>query len=344
MSIEISKINQVQSSGSLRFSDLRNKLKETISGSISLEELYQGGSYVPIANENANIPTSGPNKLSNYYGSCLEINASITGVEQNLNANLNIFGSNYGKTVRKTINVNGYVISQNANPALTIPSGAGSTITVKLTSGGIFGHRATDVGGGGESNGGAGKNGYSGNLALRTNTNIRIIGTGGVIYGGGGSGGGGGGGGQEGSGGINGRQYSCGFFGWQVCTSCDNYIGGGSDSGGSGGNGGVGRGYSWNGSSLTSPSIAGSGGYDPGNGGGVGGSGGSGGEWGSAGQPGGSGNPGSTGPGGNCAGGGGGSEGGPEGLGGPGGISIEGYNRVISIESTSILAGPTTNN
>ena len=345
MTIQIS-TNPVSSSGAVSFSDLRSKLKETSSGSVSLSELYRNGTYVPSATTNTSVPTSGTIAVSNLRGANVSITANITDVEQNLDvSSASVFSSDYTTGIRKTINVNGYIISQNANPALTIPSGAGSTIKVQLTSGGIFGHRATSVGGGGGGNGGAGGSGSSGNLALRTYSNIQIIGTGAAIRAGGGSGGGGGGGGQEGGGGRNNRGYSCGFFGWQYCQSCDSGVGGGSDSGGSGGNGGQGRGYSWDGANLVLVGPdGGSSGYDPGNGGGRGGDGGSGGDWGTAGNGGNDGSYGGNGPGGNCAGGGGGSPGGSGGGGGSGGISIDGYNRVVSIDSTSILSGATSNN
>lgn len=344
MTIQIS-TNPVTSSGSVSFSEFRSKIKETGSGSVSMSEMYRNGTYVPTASTNGSVPTSGTISASNMYGVNVAITANITNVEENLNASTSLFGTDYTQPIRKTINVNGYIISQNSNPALTVPAGAGSTIKIQLTAGAIAGHRATSVGAGGGGNGGTGGAGSSGNLALRTLSNIQIVGTGAGIYGGGGSGGGGGGGGQEGGGGRNKRGYSCDFAGWQYCESCDNGVGGGSDSGGSGGNGGVGQGYSWNGSTLTLVTAAGGdGGYNPGNGGGAGGSGGSGGGWGSGGNGGANGSNGSNGPGGNCQGGGGGGGGGAGGAGGGGGGSIEGYNRVVSIESTSVLAGATSNN
>lgn len=466
--------NPVTSSGSISFSELRTKVKETGSGSVSLSELYRNGANVPSAPSNNGVPTSGAISASNFYGVNVSIIANITNVEENLNASAaNMFYTNYSTAVKKTINVNGNIISQNSNPALEIPAGSGATIKIQLTSGGIFGHRGvtgsgnagpinglssydngigipqyytvvgqgtgvdengneftydiygcvdhgpsesgvaslnggngtgatvnwyfwgqtsdgscnypnqtlnrvawsinnpgqsyfpsdslsftagtrgtftvsisvSNGGAGGGGNGGGGNPGNTGRLALRTYSNIQITGTGGLIAGGGGSGGGGGGGGQEGGGGRNKRGYSCGFLGWQYCESCDNGVGGGSDSGGSGGNGGTGQGYSWNGSTLTLITASGgAGGVNPGNGGGAGGSGGAGGGWGSSGGSGNNGNTGGTGPGGNCAGGGGGSGGGPGGAGGGGGQSINGYNRVISIESVSVLAGGTSNN
>jgi hypothetical protein len=338
--------NPVTSSGSISFSELRTKIKETGSGSVSLSELYRNGTYVPTASTNGAVPTSGTISASKFYGVNVSITANVTNVEENLDpSSASVFSTDYTTAIRKTINVNGSIISQNTNPALNIPSGAGSTIRIQLTSGGIFGHRATSVGAGGGGNGGTGGAGSAGQLALRTLSNIQITGTGASIAGGGGSGGGGGGGGQEGGGGRNKRGFSCDFAGWQYCESCDSGVGGGSDSGGSGGNGGAGQGYSWNGSTLTlNTAGAGAAGFNPGNGGGAGGTGGSGGGWGTAGAAGANGSAGGQGPGGNCQGGGGGSGGGAGGSGGSSGGSIEGYNRVVSIESTAVLAGATSNN
>lgn len=338
--------NPVTSSGAISFSELRTKVKETGSGSVSLSELYRNGAYVPTASTNGAVPTSGAISASKFYGVNVAITANITGVEENLDpSSASVFSTDYTTAIRKTINVNGHIISQNINPALNIPVGAGSTIRIQLTSGGIFGHRATSVGTGGGGNGGTGGIGSAGRLALRTFSNIQITGTGASIAGGGGSGGGGGGGGQEGGGGKNKRGYSCDFLGWQYCESCDNQVGGGSDSGGAGGSGGVGQGYFWNGSTLILiTAAAGVAGASPGNGGGAGGTGGSGGGWGTAGAAGANGSAGSQGPGGNCQAGGGGSGGGSGGAGGTGGGSINGYNRVVSIQSTAVLAGATSNN
>lgn len=463
MTVQIT-TNPVRSSGSVSFSELRTKIKETGSGSVSMSEMYRNGTYVPTASTNGSVPTSGTISVSNMYGVNVAVIANITNVEENLNAGTSLFGTDYTQPIRKTINVNGYIISQNSNPALTIPAGAGSIIKIQLTSGGIFGHRGVsnngsfgvipsfsgdngipiptyqvyqvvgqdcytdengdticnDVygyvtynydptetgvasvsggggsgaqvqwywwtqngrvswnlasngnsyengssisfvagshgtfsgtisivagGAGGGGNSGSGIAGNTGRLALRTLSNTQIVGTGAGICGGGGSGGGGGGGGQEGGGGRNKRGFSCDFLGWQYCESCDSGVGGGSDSGGAGGAGGVGQGYSWNGSTLTLVTAAGGdAGVNPGNGGGAGGTGGSGGGWGSAGARGNDGNAGATGPGGNCAGGGGGSGGGTGAPGGGGGEAVEGWNRVVSIESIFVLSGALTNN
>lgn len=460
--------NSVVASGSIPFSQLRTRLKETSSGTIALSELYRNGAYVPTSTANNAVPTSGTIAVSKFYGVYNTVYADITGVEQNLNAQTNLFGGDWSGAVKKTINVNGYIISQNENPALYVPGGAGTSIKINLQSGGIFGHRGlanngsygplaalssydngigvptywanvycgtqdvcdcsdgcycytvdyycdqefqygpsnsgvsgvsgggqgidgnvvwywwsqnnriqwginatgssytngtslsfatgpygsftvtcyTSTGGaGGGANSGTGAPGNIGRTALQTYSNLQIVGTGGGIRGGGGAGGGGGGGGQEGGGGNNNRGYSCGFFGWQYCQSCDGGVGGGSDAGGPGGNGGQGRGYSYSGGNLSLQGPdGGSGGTNYGSGGGTGGTGGSGGDWGAGGGTGGGGSSGNTGPGGNCRGGGGGAGGGGGGGGGYGGGSINGYNRVVSIDSTAVLSGATSNN
>lgn len=347
--------NPVVSSGSISAnSEFRTKIKENTSASISLSELYRNGSLVPTAGTTGGVPTSGSISFSQFYSVNTAATANITGVEENLNAQT-IFGtSDFTSGLKKRINVNGTIISQNTNPALTIPAGSGSTIRIILTSGGIFGHRGTvdgtsttnGIGGnGGAANGGVGGAGAPGRNALTTLSNISIEGTGASIAGGGAGGGGGGGGGQEGGGGRNNRGYSCDFLGWQYCVACDRAVGGGSDSGTAGGAGGVGRGYRFSSGVLTL--VANTSGVqptNPGNGGGTGGRGGDGGTWGTNSGAGANGTAGATGPGGNCAGGGAGSAGGAGGSGNIGGSSIIGYNRVVSIQSTSILQGTTQNN
>lgn len=349
MSISLSS-NPVINSGSLSANtQLRSKIKETSSGSVRLGELYRNGTYVPDAPANASIPTSGAISFSDFYGANVATTATITGVEENLNAKT-IFGTaDYDSSLRKTIVINGYVISQNSNPALSVPA-AGSSLTLVLTSGGIFGHRGTSngtstsngVGGRGGGSGSRGNDGPSGSVALTLLNSTSIQGTGATIAGGGGAGGGGGGGGREGDGGKNNRGYSCGFLGWQYCQSCDKNVGGGGDSGGSGGDGGVGRGYRYSSGSLVLvANTNGSGGNNPGNGGGRGGNGGNGGSWGANGTGGQGGDSGSEGPGGNCQGGRGGSSGGGGSNGGSGGRSIVGYQYVTSISSTNVLQGST---
>ena len=99
MTIQIT-TNPVSSSGALAFSELRSKLKEASSGSVSLSELYRNGTYVPNATVNNSVPTSGAIAVSNFRSANVSVIANITNVEQNLNANTNIFGSNYTKIGR----------------------------------------------------------------------------------------------------------------------------------------------------------------------------------------------------------------------------------------------------
>lgn len=373
MAINIS-TDPVPGSGQLSFSVLREKLKQTSEGQINMGELYRNGNVVKDSPENVNLPTSGELQLSDFRNVISFKIATITNTEQNLNAQT-IFGTSvFQSAIPKQITINGFVISQNSNPALEIPSGSGSTIQINLTSGGIFGARGTPGGGGGS--GGRviqnpttfrpgfcfnpvcppvanpatftfqaaepGGTGAAGSPALRTYSSIRINGSGANISGGGGAGGGGGGCGREGSAGSYYYRYCCGWFCPQ-CSACAS-VGGGGDSGGNGGAGGAGQGYTWNGTSSTptlNPAVGGSGGTS--GGGGTGGTGGPGGTFGSSGSKGNNGPTGNSGPSGNCAAGGGGTSGGPGGPGGPSGGSIIGYNRVESISSTSVLKGPTSN-
>jgi len=174
MAINIS-TNPVVSSGSISANtELRTKLKDLTFGEVSLLQLYRNGSFVPDAPSNTSIPTSGPISFSNFYSANTTATATITGVEENLNAQT-IFGTaNYQSGLKKNIIVDGYIISQNSNPALTVPVLAGSTINLVLTSGGIFGHRGTvngtstsnGVGGNGGGPSGRGGDGAAGRLAL----------------------------------------------------------------------------------------------------------------------------------------------------------------------------------
>lgn len=98
MTVNVS-TNPVNSSGAISFSSLRNKLKESSSGNVSLSELYRNGSYVPTTSTSSSVPTSGPIAVSNFYGVNISAIATITGVEQNLNAN--VFGSDYSTALKK---------------------------------------------------------------------------------------------------------------------------------------------------------------------------------------------------------------------------------------------------
>lgn len=299
----------IPTSGAISFSTLRSKLKETSTGAINFGSLYRNGSIVPSASSNTSVPTSGSISMSNMRGAISYIRTTITNTEVNLSTNA-IFNnpanstSEYGYAVQKRLVINGYIISQNpSTPALTVNAGSPSQININNSAGGIFGAR----GAGGAANAGAGQAGGTALQNAGGAGSYAIYGPGSVL-GGGGGGGAGGRGGNEGGGGANYQGRCCGWFcPSQGCGDCNRGVGGGSDAGGSGGNGGAGRGFTWNGSTLTeNVNAAGQGGTNPNNGGGAGGGGGSGGTWNTAGQAGGSGGSGATGPGGGCRGGGGG--------------------------------------
>lgn len=297
----------IPSSGSVSFSQLRSKLKETTTGSVSFSSFRRGAGIVPNSSANMGVPTSGQISLSQMRGVFSYVSTTVTNTEVNLNTNA-LFGSEYTYNIQKRLIVNGYIISQTpSTPALTVNSGTPSQLQINVQGGGIFGSR----GAGGGANGGAGQ---SGGTAFVNNAGASFVALSGSttnIKGGGGGGGGGGRGGQEGGEGANYQGRCCGWFcPSQGCGDCNRGVGGGSDAGGAGGAGGAGRGYTWNGTTLTeNAQVAGSGGVNPGNGGGVGGSGGSGGTWNQAGSAGSSGGSGNTGPGGGCRGGGGGGAG-----------------------------------
>lgn len=139
MTIQIS-TNPIPSSGSLSFSTLRNNLKGSNSGSVKISDYYRNGSIVPDSPTNSGLPTSGSVSLTQFRNCIAIVNAVITGVEQNLNTST-IFGNQYGFNIRKVATINGYVISQNSTPALTVNSGSPSAVELNFVSGGVFGSR-----------------------------------------------------------------------------------------------------------------------------------------------------------------------------------------------------------
>ena len=139
MAISVSN-NALPASGSISFSQIRGLSDNPTSGSVSLSNYYRNGSNVPNANANTNLPTSGTIKLSNFRGVISKIVATITGTEQNLNTS-SIFGTDYGNNIKKVAKIDGYVISQNLDPALTVNSGSPSAVELQFASGGVFGSR-----------------------------------------------------------------------------------------------------------------------------------------------------------------------------------------------------------
>lgn len=280
----------IQGSGVIAFTDIASEFGDTAPHSMS--EFIRGGSLVPQADANNNIPTStgSPMKFSQFYNG-VNVIAVTASSGTNLNAQT-LFGSSWTDGVPKELIIpSGIIIgSTTTTPALTIPTGMGGTLIVK-NSGSIQGM------------GGAANSG-TGGTALYVRSTITFQNNG-AVQGGGGGGGKGGTGGQgvytttSNVGSINCAGNSCndgcaqtyggGAFcasgcywdGEASCASCttcavtNTYY----TSGGTGGNGGRGEGYN-------QTRASGSGGSAGGTNAGSGGTGGAGGLFGASGSTG----------------------------------------------------------
>ena len=131
--------NPVPGSGSLSFSTLRNTLTND-TGSVSLSNYYKGGSKVPNATQNASLPTSGAISVSNFRNCISKVTATITGVEVNVVAS-SILSGYYTSGLAKTIRIQGTVISQTNDPAMTVDGGSPTVVGLDFQGGTINGHR-----------------------------------------------------------------------------------------------------------------------------------------------------------------------------------------------------------
>ena len=131
--------NPVPGSGSLSFSTLRNTLTND-TGSVSLSNYYKGGSKVPNATQNASLPTSGAISVSNFRNCISKVTATITGVEVNVVAS-SILSGYYTSGLAKTIRIQGTVISQTNDPAMTVDGGSPTVVGLDFQGGSINGHR-----------------------------------------------------------------------------------------------------------------------------------------------------------------------------------------------------------
>lgn len=346
------------SSGQISFGNLRSEFETGTtpgSGPISFSQLYRqtgssipSGTYVPNAVENANIPTSGAAKLSNYYSTVRRVTVTASNAtDVDLSAvTWGTSSTNWTRNVEKRYVIPSTVTisaSNSSNPALKTNTGGVGIVSV-TNAGKIYG----GAGSGGSANAGAGS---AGGTALLAQSSIVVYNSG-EIRGGGGGGAGGGQGGQGGNGQTGAFNTGCcprgtgcsciggGYFvnwcGTQDLCGRDtrSYYSGGA--GGNGGAGGTGRG-----SNNLTAALSGAGGSGGSAGGpnagtgGTGGAGGAGGDWGSAGSNGSGGN---TGSGGTNSGGAGGSPGGTS----PGaaGKYISGIANV-SLSNSGTVSGPT---
>lgn len=279
----------IKASGSLALSEIAAEFGDSQPHSMS--EFIRGGSLVPQADANNNIPTSTANMRFDNFFSAVNVIAVTASSGTNVSA-ATLFGSNWTVDVPKELIIPSGVTlgaTSTSNFALTIESNLAGTLTVKNT---------------GSIQGAGGAAGANGGDAIDVNASCTIINnSGGAIQAGGGGGGAGGTGGggsfttvqnlgqgypnnvpNNGSCFINfgSGAYCTGGFSSQgedyVCNMCSRNVTTNTD-GGAGGSAGVGQGYN---QSATSGSAGSTGGTNAG----TGGTGGTGGSFGSAGATG----------------------------------------------------------
>lgn len=289
----------LQTSGQMKMTNIATEFGDTAPH--EMEEFVRGGSLVPDAAANANIPTTTSNMtFSGFYGA---VNVIAVTATSGTNVSLaTAFGSSWTQNVPKEYIIpSGVTIGSSSvsTAALIVENTLVGTLTIK-NSGSIQGA------GGAAGTAGAGGNGGD---AISVGAACSIINeTGGQIYGGGGGGGLGGTGGQGSTtstvslgnstpysrvncGTINGACLVAFGSGAYCCGSCyegdsERYLCSNCcrsvttiTSGGAGGAGGVGQGYS---QSATAGSAGSAGGTNAG----AGGAGGTGGSFGAAGATG----------------------------------------------------------
>lgn len=149
MAISAAFVDRMQTSGAISLEQVRNKFKSS-SGSISMSELYRGGTYVFTSSYNNSIAASGSISLGSFYGSASRIAVTVTGVEVNLTVGSNIFGTDWGQNIPKTLEVSGYIISTSTGSnACTVSTGRGGSLRMNFNSGGgIYGAGGSGGGGG----------------------------------------------------------------------------------------------------------------------------------------------------------------------------------------------------
>jgi hypothetical protein len=231
----------LQGSGVIRFSDLAAEFSD--SKPYSMSEFFRGGSRVPNASQNNNIPTSGVIRLSNFYGATRRITVNLTIASNTTGYNLKTAASSAGyqagiTDINLTVNSGVYLGStaSGANYALTV-SGFASGDIINVTNNGYIIGAGGKGGNGGRATASRAPSGAEGGRAIYTNFPMTITNNG-TIAGGGGGGGGGGackshGGSLTGcgaSGGGGGAGYVTGIYG-----SGSNGINGNGSNGTSGG-------------------------------------------------------------------------------------------------------------
>jgi len=202
----------VTASGAISFANIRDEFSPGSNSSVSLGDYYRQGTKIKAkaGDNNAThlasaVPTSGALALSDYYGTGLGFQFTISSdaTDQNLST---IFGDDYDLDYLKLVVINSGVTvggTSTSTPAINVPSGGAGTITI-TNNGNIYGKggaagsvggdaivaaSACNVtnngniksGGGGGGNGGAGGNGVTPITASLNN----FTDEGGTPYGGG---------------------------------------------------------------------------------------------------------------------------------------------------------------
>ena len=184
-------------SGAISLADIRSEYVGG-SGSISLGDLYRGGSNVKAkAGDNqatnlaASVPASGTINLANFYGTAKGFKYTYSSSASNQNFST-VFGDDYDLNYPKIVDINSGVSVYGTNTdAITIPSGLAGGLTLN-NAGTIYGF-------GGASGGGAG-----GNCINNAASGVVINNTANIFAGGGG----GANGAQGGAGSVTSTSYS----------------------------------------------------------------------------------------------------------------------------------------
>ena len=199
-------------SGAISLADIRSEYVGG-SGSISLGDLYRGGSNVKAkAGDNqatnlaASVPTSGTINFANFHGTAKGFKFTYSSTHGNQNFS-SLFGDDWDLNYPKIVDINsGVSIYGSGTDAITIPSGLAGGLTLN-NAGSIYGF-------GGASGGGAG-----GNCINNAASGVVINNTGNFFAGGGG----GANGAQGGNGSVTTTSYSYsrGSYDW-VCYANGN--------------------------------------------------------------------------------------------------------------------------
>ena len=134
-------------SGTISLSDIRDEFSPGSNTPVSMGDYYRQGTKIKAKAGNntathlaANVPTSGALSLSDYYGTGIGFQFTITSDTTNQNAST-IFGDDFDLDYPKLVVVNSGVTvvgTSTSTPAINVPSGGAGTITI-TNNGNIYG-------------------------------------------------------------------------------------------------------------------------------------------------------------------------------------------------------------